>query len=178
MLLPIHSAFTDAEAFTTSPSFPQQEIIDEPSQWIDLGNKELTRVGDRYTDIVAVNYFSDKNILNATLWLLAPFNERPSRENVNYGMFIDADFDGRTGYGGIEYQIEIRWNNDTKQWNKVIESWSPYGQTRVLENISNYHGFYQSGGKFVILSADLAKLLHPQKYKALFYAEVKKNGSL
>ncbi len=176
-VLLFHSSIPDAKAFTTSPSFSQQEIIDETSQWIDLSNKQLTSAGDRYTDIVAVNYFSNKNFLNATLWLLAPFNEKPSRENVNYGMFIDADFDGRTGYGGIEYQIEIRWNNETKQWDKVIEAWSPYGQTRILENISNYHGFYQSGGKFVDLSTDLGKILNPQKYKALFYAEVKKNGS-
>jgi hypothetical protein len=181
-LLLLYCAITNARAFTTSTpstpsSFPQQEIIDETRQWIDLSNKQLTSVGDRYTDIVAVNYFSNKNFLNATLWLLAPFNERPSRENVNYGMYIDADFNGRTGYGGVEYQIEIQWNNETKQWNKVIESWSPYGQTRVLENISNYHGFYENGGKFVVLSVDLDKLSNPQKFKVLYYAEVKKNGS-
>ena len=41
-------------------------------------------------------------------------------------MYIDSDFDTTTRFGGIDYKIEIQWNNDT-QWNKVIESWSPYG---------------------------------------------------
>jgi len=177
LLLSMYPVFPRAGAYTTSPSFPQQEIIDQTRDWIDLTNKKLTSSGDRYTDIVSVDYFSDGKILNSTLWLLLPFKERPIRENVNFGMYIDADFNSKTGYGGIDYQIEIRWNNDTQQWSKVTESWSHYGDTRVLENISNYSGFYERGGKYVVLSADLTKLFHPQKYKVLFYAEVKKNDS-
>jgi hypothetical protein len=160
-----------------SPPFAQQEIIDEVGQWIDLNTKTLTRVGDRNTDIVSVDYSINGTAIDAVLWLLFPFKEIPSRENVNYGMFVDADFNTKTGFGGIDYQIEIRWNNESMKWNKVIESWSPYGETRVIENKSDYKSFYENGKNYVSISADLGKILYPQKYKVLFYAEATKNSS-
>ena len=79
--------------------------------------------------------------------------------------YADADFNSRTGFGGIDYQVEIRWNNETKKWNKVIESWSPNGETRVVENKTDYKDFYENGSNYVLLSADLGKMLHPEKYK-------------
>jgi len=36
-------------------------------------------------------------------------------------MYIDSDSDPTTGFGVIDYKIEIQWNNNTQQWNKVIE---------------------------------------------------------
>jgi len=165
------------QVLAQSPPFAQQEIIDEVGQWIDLNTKKLTRDGDRNTDIVSVDYSSNGTTFDAVLWLLFPFREIPSRENVNYGMFVDADFNSRTGFGGIDYQIEIRWNNVSKKWDKVIESWSPYGETRVVENKSDYKGFYENGKNYVLISADLGHILSPEKYKALFYAEARKNSS-
>ena len=68
--------------------------------------------------------------MNATLWLYFPFKVHPrsTDENVNYGMFIDSDFDDTTGFGGIDYKVEIGWNNQSKQWTKVLEKWSHFGE--------------------------------------------------
>jgi len=160
-----------------SPQFPEQEIIDDTSDWIELYSRNSTSAGDRYTDIVSIDYFSDGKSFNSTIWLLFPFKEVPNRENVDYGMYIDSDFNPTTGFGGIDYKIEIQWNNDTQQWNKVIESWSPYGKTKVLYNITNYKNFYNTHENYVTLSFDLGQLLNPKKYKILFYAETKKEES-
>ena len=91
-----------------SPLF-EQEIIDDTSDWVNLDSREFVRTGDRYTDIVSVDYFSDGRFFNSTIWLLFPFKELPIRENINYGMYIDSDFDRKTGFGGIDYKIEIQW---------------------------------------------------------------------
>jgi hypothetical protein len=158
-----------------SPQFLEQEIIDDTSDWINLDIRDFVRTGDRYTDIVSVDYFSDGRFFNSTIWLLFPFKESPIREDVNYGIYIDSDFDRKTGYGGIDYKIEIQWNNNTKKWNKVIESWSPFGKTKVLNNITGYKNFYHKGSNYVTISFDLDKILNPEKYKVLFYAEISKD---
>ena len=51
-----------------------------------------TNIGDKVTDIQVVNYYSDGRFLNATLWL-GKFNKLgPSDRRLNYGMYIDSDF--------------------------------------------------------------------------------------
>ena len=134
----------------------------------------VPRDADLSTDILAVDYYSNGKILNATLWLGAPFKEARNDTKVNYGMYIDSDFDDGTGLKGIDYKVEIQWNNQTKNWSRIIESWSHIGKTRVLENISNYTGFYKEGEYYVLLNVDLDDLLLPEKYKVLFYAETKR----
>jgi hypothetical protein len=125
-LIPFLLVYTLSNIFA-SPQFPEQEIIDDTSDWIELDSRKSISAGDRFTDIISIDYFSDGKFFNSTIWLLFPFKESPNRENVDYGMYIDSDFDTTTGFGGIDYKIEIQWNNDTQKWNKVIESWSPYG---------------------------------------------------
>jgi hypothetical protein len=60
--------------------------------------------GDPSTGIQGVTYFSDGKILYATLWLFQPFNSTLSKDRgqINYGMFIDADANNKTGVGGID----------------------------------------------------------------------------
>jgi hypothetical protein len=164
-----------------SPSFPNQEIIDPHVDWIDLENRTLTRQGDRSTDIESVDYSSDGKTLNATLWLYFPFKSNhssSSNENVNYGMFIDADFDQTTGYGGIDYKVELSWDNQSKQWTQVLEKWSHYGEIKSLNNKTiPISSLPEEGTHYVTLSADLDAMLSPKKYKAIFYGEVKREGS-
>ena len=164
-----------------SPSFPNQEITDPHLDWIDLKNMTFTNQGDRSTDIESVDYSSDGQTLNATLWVYFPFKPNHSssaNENVNYGMFIDADFDQTTGYGGIDYKVEISWDNQSKKWTKVLEKWSHYGETKVLSNKTiPISSFSEDGAHYVTLSADLDAMLSPKKYKMIFYGEVKREGS-
>jgi hypothetical protein len=143
-----------------------------------MKTKEFTRDSDRATDIESVNYYSDGKTLNAILWLYFPFNPSPtSYEDVNYGMYIDSDFDDNTGFGGIDYKVELNWNNDTKRWTKIFEKWSHFGEALVLENQTILYSDFsrQDGeGHYVQLSANLEKMLAPEKYKVVFYGEVRK----
>ena len=94
-------------------------------------------------------------------------------------MLIDSDFEKRTGYEGIDYQLEISWDNNTRTWNKKLEEWSPNGDQRILDVTNNYTGFFEKEKQYVLLSLDLGSLLYPNKYKVTFYAEVRdKNNTL
>jgi hypothetical protein len=172
---------TNYEAYSFSPSFSKEEISDPQFDWINMKTKQFTSSqGERSTDILAVNYYSDRKTLNATLWLYFPFKDQPSQYNtVHYGMLIDSDFEKRTGYDGIDYQLEIAWDNNTKTWNKKLEEWSPNGDQRTLDITNNYTGFFEKEKHYVLLSLDLGSLLYPNKYKVTFYAETKdKNNTL
>jgi hypothetical protein len=124
------SFFVSDRDLTGSPYFSNRQIIDETivqePPWVDLDSRNATDNGDRSTDIEAVDYFSDGETLNATLWTFHPpsVQQPPENEEVDYGMFIDADFDNKTGWGGIDYKVELGWDNQSRMWNKVLEKWS------------------------------------------------------
>lgn len=164
-----------------SPSFSNQEILDPDFDWIHMKNKSHTRNGDYSTNIESVDYNSNGKTLDAILWLYFPFqvNQSSLNEEVNYGMYIDADFNPRTGYGGIEYKFELSWNSQSKNWTKVLEKWSHFGGTIVLDNQTiPYTNFSKKDAHYVILSTDLDSMLYPKKYKVVFYGEVKRDGYL
>jgi hypothetical protein len=165
----------------SSPSFSNQEILDPDLDWIHMKNKSHTRYGDYSTNIESVDYHSNGKTLDAILWLYFPFQVNQSRlnEEVNYGMYIDADFNQRTGYGGIEYKFELSWNSQSKNWTKVLEKWSHFGETIVLDNQTTpYTNFSKKDAHYVTLSADLDSMLYPKKYEVVFYGEVKRDGYL
>ena len=60
------SADTESNDSIVSPSFSNEEIIDPTTDWIDPDTRNYTKGGDRSTDIVSVDYFSDGKTLNAT----------------------------------------------------------------------------------------------------------------
>jgi hypothetical protein len=163
--------------FALSPTFPRQETKDEPVDWIDMSTQERTITGNRYTDIRRVNYFSDGNILNATLWVKAGPDRIPSNyENVvSYGMYIDADSDKETGWGGVDYQMEIAWQNE--MWIRRLVEFSSLGDARVLNIQYPYTGFSEEMGNYVLLSLDLDDIVFPDKYKVIFYAGEKEENS-
>lgn len=164
-----------------SPSFSNQEILDPDFDWIHMKNKSHTRNGDYSTNIESVDYYSNGKTLDAILWLYFPFqvNQSSLNEEVNYGMYIDADFNQGTGFGGIEYKFELSWNSQSKNWTKVLEKWSHFGETIVLDNQTiPYTNFSKKESHYVMLSADLDNMLYPKKYKVVFYGEVKRDGYL
>ncbi len=167
-------------SFAYSPPFLEQQILDDKRDWVNMKTRQPEKNEFRVPDITSVNYFSDGKFLNATLWLSKPFNE-PSRlfKEVDYGMFIDSDFNNKTGFGGIDYNFEIRWNNDTNLWTKKIERWGYYDTNKkTIENIKNYTGFYEKNGNesYVTLDIDLNKILNPVRYKVIFYADSRKSN--
>jgi hypothetical protein len=167
---------TPAKVLAGSPIFNFQEIKDPTMDWINLGTKNPSSEGEPATEILSVDYRSDGNALNSTIWLSAPVKGKPTEyADLNYGMYIDADFDRQTGYGGIDYKVEIGWNNNTKTWSKTLEKWSPFGDTKTMAKEDNYTGFFERGKKYVELPLDLKALDYPSKYKITFYAEAKKS---
>ena len=117
------------DLYALSPLVPFQEYRDEPLDWLD-GKNNFSRVitGLPSTDLFAVNYFTDGQSLNATLWLTNPFrfNTSADRGQINYGMLIDADSDLETGLNGIDYQIEISGENGT--WTKYLRQYLVIGR--------------------------------------------------
>jgi hypothetical protein len=170
--------FINNNSYADSPSFLEKEIGDNTSDWVDMSKNQIYKKGEKYTDITSVDYFSDGKTLNSTLWLLFPFKEEPLMKEVDYGMFIDADFDSKTGYGGMDYKVELQWKNESKSWNKVIETWSRNGKERTIATYTNITNFFEKEKYYVTISVDLQKILYPQKYKVLFYADFRKDDGV
>jgi hypothetical protein len=167
-------------SFANSPTFSEQQIRDDKRDWVNMKTRQANHSEFKVPDITSVNYFSDGGSLNVTLWLSRVFKE-PSRlyKEVDYGMFIDSDFNNKTGFGGIDYKIEIRWSNDTNLWTKKIERYGYYDtNVKTIENIKNYTDFYEKNGNesYVTLDVDLNKILNPTRYKVIFYADSRKSN--
>jgi hypothetical protein len=167
--------------FAQSPQFLEQEIFDDRNDWVNMKTMESNNTEFGVPDITSVDYFSDGKFLNATLWLFDRFKEQPtSFKEVDYGMFIDSDFNSKTGFGGIDYKIEVGWDNGTNSWSKRIEKWGHLDTyQKTIENITNHTGFFEKDRNYVTLSVNLDKILNPNKYKVIFYADSRKaNGDL
>jgi hypothetical protein len=163
------------DTFADSPSFHFKQITDNRSDWINMTSTK-SGSGLRSTDILAVTYFSDGEILNGSVWLYFPFDAEPrSQDKVNYGMLIDADFDKKTGFDGIDYQLEVGWNGTDNSWTKSLEEWSPLGNTRTIDIENNYSGFFEPEKNYMVISLNLSQINNPSKYKVTFYAESVEN---
>jgi hypothetical protein len=170
-----------------SSQVPMQYTNDEPFDWIDVDKNMKSQKGEPSTDLVGVNYHSNGKFFNATLWLGWPFRDSPVEyETLNYGIMVDSDFNNDTGIGGVDYQTELRWSNQSKTWHLVSMEWSSSGQERILSENQNFTDrykdkYYQRENKtsyFVTLSIDLSDIIYPEKYRVAFYGEAIKNGSL
>ena len=156
---------------TSSPSFLRQEIPPSSENFFDVFKGEITPNGPDYVDVQSVSYSSDGKYLNATIWL-RNFTSSPSdHEYVNYGMYFDIDSNNRTGLRGIDYKIEISWNNTDKTWTRSFEEWSSDGNTKTLSKVPAQN-FNEKGKSHVTLSVDMDAMLSPKSYKTLFYSEV------
>jgi hypothetical protein len=170
-------AYPPSKIFAISPAFTRQEIRDDMTDWINMTDMQYApSKGDRFADILIVNYFSDGKSLNSTFWLFFPFKDKPAKNyaEVNYGILIDADFNNDTGVQGIDYQLEIGWHNNTQKWDKSLKEISTTGEQRTLYVIRNYTSFFEKQKNFVQVSLDLNSVHYPTKYKVIFYAETKK----
>lgn len=156
----------------SSPSFPRQEIQDDVSDWIDMETLQSTEEGgETLSDILLVNYFSDGNYLNATLWLTFPVNEGPSIvDELTYGMLIDVDANENTGIKGVDYVVEIKWEDNV--WTRYFTELSTHQEVKLLsKNVENFETFFDKGKKYVTLSVDLKTMGFPEIYKVSFFTQ-------
>jgi hypothetical protein len=145
--------------------------------WVILTRKAA------YTDINSINYYSAGNTLNATFWLsslsdLPTGNDISNTTQIYYSILIDSDFNNDIRYQGIDYQVEIKWNDTSKKWNRSFNEFSANGYTRNITNvIDNHINFLNKKSGSVILYADLKPMLLPDKYRLFFYAYSLSNGN-
>lgn len=170
--------------FAESPSFGHKESRDQPFDSINMTeiygnttNCATPRNWSQPHDIFAADYFSDGKILNVTLWL----NSKAKNLSLEYqdipayGIYIDADSNAETGWQGIDYQMEIVWNNGT--WNSTLYQFSLHGEPyRIIkqENLTSGE-LYEID--YVLMALDLDAISSPDKYKIMFYAEDRRRGN-
>ena len=160
-----------------TPSFIRQNIKDAPLDWIDAVNQKGSASGDPSTDIAEVTYSSNGRMLNSTMWMLFPFKAIPiGYSTINYGMLIDSDYNENTGQRGIDYQLEIRWNNETKTWTKTLTEWASAVSGRILSKNDNLSSFYREHSYYVLLPLDLENIQYPSQFRVIYYAESKKDA--
>ena len=128
-------------------------MINENRDWFQTyGNSDLN-LKNNYTDILAVNYLSDGETLNATLWLNAgisnytDFSYKKPLNKINYGMLIDADSNSETGYRGADYDLyyELRGGN----LSAYLYQLSSTGGYKLIGSNTNFTESYDDSGAFL-----------------------------
>lgn len=161
----------------SSPSFELQEMINENHDWFQTyGNSDLN-LKNNYTDILAVNYLSDGETLNATLWLNAgisnytDFSYKKPLNKVNYGMLIDADSNSETGYRGADYDLYVELTGG--HLSAYIYQLSSTGGYKLIGSNTNFTEVYDESGAYlgsVDFTLDLDTINNPGNYNLLFYS--------
>jgi hypothetical protein len=171
------------DVLAASPSFGYQELKNTIHNILDvrcviarngtdiakcLGN---INTANQSIDIAAIDYFSDGNVLNATLWLLSNISKGSPDETTSYGMYIDADSNAQTGLPntGADYLLEISQHNG--KWIKTLSQLSSYHDTRILNRPENYTDSIKTYEKYIPLSLDLNAIGFSEQYKILFYSQ-------
>jgi hypothetical protein len=182
-------------SYAISPSFDRQEVKDYSNQWnlINYNNNRFQSfssmssstlnnlVNAKIGNIDSVSYISNGKFLNVTFWLTTPFQERPVKNIPNFIVTINADHNFLTGADkGIDYRVIIKWDNSSKRWQKIFEETSSLGNTRYLDLVNNYtgffnkndstHQFYNTGSYYpnpccyVTIPIDLGLINYPKQY--------------
>ena len=179
-----------------SPSFSRQEVGDDEHDGININGDAGTQSIDDYkdpldnsTDILKITYLSDAKNLNASLWLGGNFSENPASKGaqaVVYGMLLDIDSNPKTGFQGVDYQLEVQWMNSSKIWNMFLGEYpsvddaslkDPADYLKILDIKKNYTDFFVDNKPYITLSLPLEDVAFPSKFKAMYYGIVIYNSS-
>ena len=165
------------KATASSPSFGLQEITNENRHWIQTYGDSDAHLKSNYTDILAVNYISNGEILNATIWLASGFEnsnasqvfDQPFRK-ISYGMLIDADTNTRTGYNGADYDLYVEAGSG--KVNGYLYQLSSTGIYKLVKsaNLTQSETDPNALQGAVSLEFPLGLLNYPSKYNLLFYS--------
>jgi hypothetical protein len=170
--------FSNASA--ASPSFTRQEIKDNYHDFLAYDNSRYIRANSNCsliyppTDIKSVSYISNGKILNATVWMIPPpgiaardvisprnLTNFAQLKHIVYSMYIDVD---SIYESGVDYIVNLFWNNTAKVWTKeIIESSPPDAKFLLSKSDLN-----NVGKGYVNLSFDLGIANYPTQYKLFF----------
>lgn len=183
--LPISKVLAD------SPSFSRQEVGDDERDGIKINGLAGTQALDDFKDpldnsidILKITYLSDAKNLNASLWLGGNFTKNPTAKGagaVVYGMLLDVDSNPKTGFQGVDYQLEVQWMNSSKTWNMFLGEYpsvddasvkDPADYLKILDIKENYTDFFVDNKPYVTLSLPLQDVAFPSKFKVMYYGIV------
>lgn len=151
-----------------------QTITDGENDWVRLLDGRENRNGHGANDIKELVYFKIDEIIHARLWLknLTSFNDIPGFP-LQYGVQIDSDANRMTGDRGIEYDLTMTWDNESKSWKKQYIQRSSFGDSIILhEEYVNMSDFRKGNTVNIIMNMSHFNL--PDKYKMFFYAIAEK----
>jgi hypothetical protein len=180
-----------SKVLADSPSFSRQEVGDDEYDGININGMAGTQAVDDYkdlldnsTDILKITYLSDTKNLNASLWLGGNFTKNPDEKGaqaVVYGMLLDVDSNPRTGFQGVDYQLEVQWMNSSKIWNMFLGEYpsvddpsakDPADYLKILDIKENYTDFFVDNRPYITLSLPLEDVAFPSKFKAMYSSNI------
>jgi hypothetical protein len=179
------------DALADSLSFSRHEVGDDERDGININGTVGTQTVDDYkdpldnsTDILKITYLSDAKNLNASLWLGGNYTNNPAvggAQAMVYGMLLDVDSNPKTGFQGVDYQLEVQWMNSFKTWNMFLGEYpsvdnpstkDPADYLKILNTKGNYSDFSVNNKPYVTLSLPLKDVAFPTKFKVMYYAIV------
>lgn len=174
LLLSLNSYYK--QAFALSPSFGLQELTNVNRHWIQTYGNSDEYLKSNYTDMLSVNYISDGELLNATIWLASGFDSfsvppavfsQPFRK-LTYGMLVDADSNTETGYNGADYEVYVEIASG-KQIGYIYQL-STTGIYKILRSVNLTKSFDPNDLQGAIsLELPLKYMGYPAEYGLLFY---------
>jgi hypothetical protein len=168
------------KAFAESPAFDQIFIVDEESNnqrndWVQTYGSDSTHLRSNYTNLLAVDYLSNGETLNATLWLGSNLENASTYsqplKRIRYGMLIAiVSLPPTSGYNGANYNYYIEEVNG--KWSEYLYQLSSTGSSALIYSKINYtesFGGSMIGPGYVKLQLDLSSLNYPTEYGLSFY---------
>ncbi len=174
------------ESYSSPISFHRQTITDKIKDWTFMSISDQLafdkiecqdQLNFNPYDIIAIDYFSHGNALNATLWLSSSIEEPDVTSIASFEMLIDITsvYDA-----GQDYLVKVEWNKMNKTWDKTVQSISPstgknnvidFGEFKTIEKQTyNTKDLFKSGKNYVDLSVTLDSLSFPDYYSIIFFS--------
>jgi hypothetical protein len=168
------------KALAASPAFDQNIITDEGlsnlnKDWIQTYGNDSTRIRSDYTNLLAVDYFSDGKTLDSTFWLATNLENASTYsqplKRIRYGMLIAIpSLPPTSGYNGANYNFYIEAIDG--KWSEYLYQLSATGSSALIESKINYTESYNGttiGPGYVKLQLDLKAINYPGAYGLSFY---------
>jgi hypothetical protein len=167
------------QAFAASPAFDQNFITDEQisnqrNDWVQTYGNDSTHLRSDYTNLMAVDYFSNGTTLDTTFWLASNFENASTYsqplKRIRYGMLIAiASLPPTSGYNGANYNFYIEAVDG--KWSEYLYQLSSTGSTALIESKINYTEPFAAttmGPGYIKLRLDLKSINYPTAYGLSF----------
>lgn len=115
--------------------------------------------------------WSPSSYSNDTI-VFEPNNHKFGNEIPIYGLLIDADSNPSTGVNGIDYKLEVRWNDDTQTWVEYLFEYSANGYNVKITDLNKNFTGISNDYTYVSIPLNLHAIGAPNKFKVIFFTEI------